>query len=352
MSGPYLHKNKSVQRSMLLVMVALVPATAHGFWYYGWPAIILFAVTLGSAMLFEVLCLSMARRPIVIFATDCSALVTAWLLAVSLPPWAPWWIAVVGSASAVILGKHVFGGLGQNLFNPAMVARVVLLISFPLEMTNFVQLTPINSANAPGFSESLAIIFGSVGFDGYTSATLLDSVTTGAEKGQDVKGLLERAGFSARDWLLGVHAGSLGEGSDILLFLGGLMLVYTRVIRWHIPVSFLLGLAALSTLCHLVDSTAYPPASVHLFGGTTMLLAFFIATDPVTSPMAPRGQVLFGVALAALVFIIRTWAAYPEGASFAVLLMNAVTPLIDRYVKPRIFGRTLAGEPLNLAGRK
>ncbi len=347
MSGPYLRKNKSVTRTMLLVMAALFPATCYGFYLYGWPSILLFIITLGSAMIFEVTCLVLAKRSVSIFAFDGSAMLTAWLLAVSLPPWAPWWIAVVGSGVAIVIGKQVFGGLGQNVFNPAMVARVALLISFPLEMTTFVQPAPLFSTNAPTFLESFGILFGFGNFDALSSATILDSIQTGVHQGMPLAQIL--AGhYQPGDWILGNTVSSMGEGSDLLLLAGGIALIFTRVIRWHIPVSTLLSVAIFATLFNMIDGSKYPDAMVHLFTGTTMLGAFFIATDPVTSPMSPKGQIFFGIGLGALVFIIRTWTQYPEGMSFAILLMNALTPLINRYLRPRIFGRNSKGDPLKL----
>ena len=345
MSGPYVRKKKSVTRTMTLVMLALMPATLYGLYLYGWPAIILFTVSIVSAILFEVLSLLIARKPVARFASDGSAILTAWFLAISLPPWAPWWIAVVGSAVAIIVGKHVFGGLGQNVFNPAMVGRVVLLISFPLEMTSFVQASPLLSADAPNFLQSLHIVFGSTPIDAYTGATVLDSIKSFVGQGGSVHDSLVGL-YDLKSWLIGSNAGSMAEGADILLFIGGMMLIFTRVIRWFIPISTLVTIAAISTVFNLIDPSAYPDAMVHLFTGSAMLGAFFIATDPVTSPTSPKGQLFFGVVLGMLIYVIRTWAQYPEGMSFAILLMNAVTPLINRYMRPRIFGRTVRGDPL------
>ncbi len=346
MSGPYVRKEKSVTRTMMLVVVALAPATFYGLYLYGWPAIILFTITIVSAMVFEVLSLIIARKPVIRFASDGSALLTAWILAISLPPWAPWWIAVLGSAVAIIIGKQVFGGLGQNVFNPAMVGRVVLLISFPLEMTSFVHPAPLLSSGAPSFLHSMEIIFGGVTMDAYTGATILDSVKTIVGQGGTVQDSLTGQ-YAIGNWLLGSHAGSMAEGADILLLLGGVMLIFTRVIRWFIPISMLIAIAAISTVFNLIDPATYPDAMVHLFTGSAMLGAFYIATDPVTSPTSPKGQIFFGVVLGILIYVIRTWAQYPEGMSFAILLMNAVTPLINRYMRPRIFGRTLKGDPLD-----
>jgi electron transport complex protein RnfD len=345
MSGPYVRKEKSVTRTMVLVMLALVPATAYGLYIYGWPAIILFTISIGSALLFEVVSLLIARKPVVRFVSDGSAILTAWLLAISLPPWAPWWVAVLGSAMAIIVAKHVFGGLGQNVFNPAMVGRVVLLLSFPLEMTAFVDPLPLFSADAPTFLQGLQIVFGGTSIDAYAGATVLDSIKTAVGQG----GVVQDGITGERNligWLIGNNAGSMAEGADVLLLLGGLMMIFTRVIRWFIPVSMLLSIAIISTVFNWIDPTIYPDATVHLFTGSAILGAFFIATDPVTSPTSPKGQLFFGVMLGVLIYVIRTWAQYPEGMSFAILLMNAITPLINRYLRPRIFGRTNKGDPL------
>ena len=330
---------------MVLVMLALVPATAWGLYLYGWPAIILFAVTLGSAIAFEVISLLIAGKPITRFVGDGSALLTAWLLAISLPPWAPWWIGVLGAGTAIVVGKHVFGGLGQNVFNPAMVGRVVLLISFPLEMTAFVDPVPLFAINAPSFIDSLHIVFGGATFDAYSGATVLDTVKTTVGQGGSVQTGLA-GDYALVDWIIGSHSGSMAEGAEALLLLGGIMMIMMRVIRWFIPVSMLVSLAAIATLFNFIDPATYPDAGVHLFTGAAVFGAFYIATDPVTSPTSPKGQLFFGATLGILVYVIRTWAQYPEGLSFAILLMNAGTPLINRYMRPRIFGRTTRGDPL------
>lgn len=333
---------------MMLVMAALTPATAYGFYLFGWPAIILFSITLGSAFIFEVICLLLAKRSVSMFALDGSAILTAWLLAISMPPWAPWWIAVVGSGIAIVIGKQVFGGLGQNVFNPAMVARVALLISFPLEMTTYMQPLVIFSEGAPTFMDSMSIIFGAGNFDAVSSASLLDTIKTDLGQGVPLGEIMDGR-YSPANWILGNSISSIGEGSALLLILGGIALIFGRIITWYIPVSTIVALGVIATLFNLIDPSQYPDAMVHLFSGATMLAVFFIATDPVTSPMSPKGQIVFGIGLGLLVYIIRTWAAYPEGVSFAILLMNAMTPLIDRYVRPRIFGRTQKGAPLNLS---
>lgn len=344
--GPFAHKPASVRKIMITVMVALCPATVFSLYQFGWPAINLFVVTMAAALFIEAICLILARKPLWPFVTDGSALLTAWLLAVSLPPWAPWWIGVAGAVVAILVGKHVFGGLGQNVFNPAMVARVVLLISFPLEMTTFVAPAPLLGGAAPSFMEALAITFGiGPSVDVVSSASILGHMNTELERGVSVTSALAGEADLLRMGM-GTITGSLGETSAVLILAGGFMLLILRVISWHIPVSLLATLIVLTGLFHWFDPNRYADISVHLLAGATLLGAFFIATDPVTSPSTRRGQLIFGAGCGVLVFVIRTWAGYPEGMAFAVLLMNAVTPLIDRSIKPRIFGRTRHGDAI------
>ncbi len=347
-SAPYAHQRGGVRQTMLLVLAALAPATLFGLYQFGWPAVYLFVLTATAAVAVEALCLMAARRPVMPFITDGSALLTGWLLAMSLPPWAPWWIGVLGAVAAIVLGKHVFGGLGQNVFNPAMVARVALLISFPLEMTSYVAPLPLGGEGAPGAAEALAVTFGAGGaaqIDAVSSASILGHVKTELTRGIPVD---ESRLWGMTDLLLGTTPGSLGETSAFLLLLGGLFLMALRIITWHIPAAMMGTLAVLATVFHLLDPGRYPDAVFHVLSGATLLGAFFIATDLVTSPVTRRGQLVFGAGCGALVFIIRTWAGYPEGVAFAVLLVNAATPLIDRYMRPRVYGRTASGEPIKL----
>jgi len=345
--GPYAHQHSSIGRIMGLVMLALLPATVYGLYQFGWPAINLFVITLASALLAEAICLRIADKPIKPFLFDGSAVLTGWLLAMTLPPWAPWWIGVVGALLAIIIGKHVFGGIGQNLFNPAMVARVALLISFPLEMTSFISPQPILSANAADFLEGLNITFGSdLNFDAVSSASLLGDVKTDLGQGFTLPEVLSNK-YNIMDLLWGAVPGSLGETSALLIFAGGLLLLALRIISWHIPVAMLLTLALLASFFHWLDPAHYPDAIYHLISGSAMLGAFFIATDLVTSPVTRRGQMLYGAGCGLLIFVIRTWAGFPEGVAFAVLLMNAATPLFDHYLKPRIYGRNRSGKPLH-----
>lgn len=337
-AAPHATTSNSAGRVMATVMAALAPATLFGFWLYGWPAVYLWFITVGSAMLGEGFCLRLMGRQATPVLLDGSAMLTGWLLALSLPPWAPWWIGVFGGLFATVLGKQVFGGLGQNLFNPAMVARVALLISFPLQMTAWVVPLPLFSVGAPGLIDSLTITLKgmSPGYDAIASASLLGFTKTELSRGIDLLASLLQAPAPGG---VGRHPGSLGETAAWLIAAGGVAMMFLRVISWHIPLAMLAGIAVPAAILHAVDPARYLDAGTHLLSGGAMLGAFFIATDYVTSPNTPRGQLIFGAGCGLLTWVIRTWAGYPEGVAFAVLLMNSVTPIIDSYVRPRIYGR-------------
>ncbi len=320
--SPHAHAPVSITKVMVTVMLALVPATLYGFGLYGWSAVLLWLVAVVTAILGETLILRMQSRPVRPALQDGSGILTAWLLAISLPPTAPWWLVVLGSLFAVIIGKQIFGGLGQNVFNPAMAARVMLLISFPLEMTIWV--SPV---------------------DGMASASVLGHIKTELTRGVGVDSSLI-GHFSMLDGLVGNRIGSMGETATLLLLAGGLFLIARRIITWHAPVAMLLGVAVPALLFHAIDGNHYAGPMVHLLSGGLMLGAFFIVTDPVTSPNTALGQFIFGLGCGLLTWIIRTWGGYPEGVAFAVLLMNSATPLIDQYVKPRIYGRDRKGAAL------
>ena len=351
-AGPYSHSGASVSKTMGLVMVALVPSTAFGFIQFGWPSVYLFMVTIFTAILAEALCLKMAGKPIAIHLMDGSGLLTGWLLAMTLPPWAPWWIGATGSLIAIMLAKQAFGGLGQNVFNPAMVARTVLLISFPIQMTQFLGPQPIYSGAAPDFIRGFAITFGGhPEIDAITSASLLGTIKTELGRGEVLQQILSQS-FDLKNMAIGFAPGSMGETSAILALIGGLFLLVTRIISWHIPVAMVGAMCTLSGLAHLLDPSHYPSPLVHLVSGTFAFAVFFIATDYVTAPGSPLGKLIFGAGVGALTFVIRTWAAYPEGVAFAILLMNSTVPIIDTYIKPRIYGRTRKGNPIKLKEAK
>lgn len=344
-SGPHVGSSQRIDQIMGKVVLALLPAVGWGVLLFGWPALYLTAITVAAALLCEAICLKIKGVAALPYLYDGSALLTGLLVAMSLPPWAPWWIGVVGSGIAIVLGKQVYGGLGQNLFNPAMLARVALLISFPIEMTTWVDVKPL--LFGPGVFDSMIITLGGHSADAVTGATTLGAVKTGFSQQETLPGLL--LGYSGFQAFLGWERGSLGETSSLLLLGGGLWLLRQGIIQWHAPLSLLLSIILLSSLFHLIDAQHYLSPWIHLNSGALMLVAFFIATDYVTSPNTPLGQVIFGMGCGVLIFVIRSWGGYPEGTGFAILLMNAVTPLIDHYIRPRIYGRYRDGKPLDIS---
>jgi H+/Na+-translocating ferredoxin:NAD+ oxidoreductase subunit D len=268
---------------------------------------------------------------------DGSALVTAALLSFALPPFVPWWIPAIGATAAIVVAKQLYGGLGRNLFNPAMVGFVLLLVSFPVEMT---QWTPPRMGDIDyrqlGFFEQLNYSFTGrlpveATVDALTRATPLDVVKEGLRSAQTFSEVRARS-------LFGSLAGRGFEWINNFIALGGLYLIYTNTIRWHIPAALLAGILGPATIFFLLDPAHYPPPSFHLFAGATLLGAFFIATDPVSAAAGVVGRLIFGAGIGILTFSIRTWGGYPDGIAFSVLLMNAAVPLIDRYTRPRIQG--------------
>jgi RnfABCDGE-type electron transport complex D subunit len=348
-ASPHAHGGNSVTRTMFRVKMALLPATLFGFWLFGWPAFFLWLLTILSCLGFEVLVLKMTGcRRIKATLFDGSAMLTGWLLAMTLPPWAPWWVAVLGGFIAIVIGKQVFGGIGQNVFNPAMVARVALLVSFPLPLTQWVMPLPLSSIAAPDFIDGLRIFLTSLPQpDAMTSATLLGYTKTELSRGIDLLQALAGNHAPVLSWL-GTRSGSFGESASLLILAGGVYLLASGVITWHTPLAVLAGLAIPAAIGHTVDPGHYLGVSAHLLSGAVMLGAFFIATDYVTSPNTASGQIVFGLGIGFLTWVIRTYGGYPEGMAFAVLLMNALTPVIDRFAKPRILGRDRKGKALDI----
>ncbi|PMH44864.1 RnfABCDGE type electron transport complex subunit D [Vibrio sp. 10N.286.49.B3] len=315
--GPFSHSENSSIRIMYTVILTLLPAVLFGVYQFGQNSALIILTCCIVAVGVEYLCLlTMKRDPKA--CLDGSALLTGLLLAMSLPPTVPMWIAVSGAVFAIVVGKQIYGGLGQNLFNPAMLARVMLLICFPVEMTNWAQPSPID------FSNNLVHIPDEwFSADGVTSATWL------GESGNS--GYLQ-------DSFFGMQAGSIGETSAFLLLVGGLILIKKGIISWVIPVTFFMGLGIPAALSYWVNSEQFLPLTTHLFSGAAILGAFYIATDLVTSPTSTKGQVLYGLGCGLLIWLIRTFASYPEGVAFAILIMNAASPLIDHYLRPALFG--------------
>ncbi len=328
-SSPHLPVDDSVPLMMRRVIVALLPGILALCWLFGWGVIINLLLAGIAALAAEAAILVVRRRPVAVTLQDNSALLAGLLLALAIPPLAPWWIPVLGSLVAIIIAKHLYGGLGYNPFNPAMIGYVVLLISFPLELS----LWPA-SGSYPGLQAALDQVFAGTLPDGQTidalsMATPLDDVRTRLLQGES---LLEG------DSPFGHLAGSGWLWVNIAFLLGGLWLLLKRVIQWHIPAGMLGGLGGIALLFYVIDPSACISPLFHLFSGATMLGAFFIATDPVSACTTPRGRIFFGLGIGLLTWIIRTWGGYPDGIAFAVLLMNLAAPTIDYYSRPRVFG--------------
>ncbi len=331
-TSPHLPVNDSVPSMMRLVLLALLPGTACFFWLFGWGVLFNLLIAGITALIAEAAMLRLRRRAVAHTLLDGSALVTGLLLALALPPLAPWWIPVIGSVFAIIIAKQLYGGLGYNPFNPAMVGYVVLLISFPLEMT----LWPA-AGNYPDLAGTFSLFFtGSLPdagtLDAVTMATPLDTVRTRLGLGETLTELQSGA-------LFGLAGGAGWEWVNFWFLAGGLFMLKLRVIQWRIPASMLAGLALTALVFHLYDPDTYASPLFHLFSGAAMLGAFFIATDPVSASTTPRGRLWFGFGIGVLTWVIRTWGGYPDGVAFAVLLMNLAAPTIDFYTRPRVFGQ-------------
>lgn len=307
-SSPHVHSGDSIQKNMLYVVLALLPAYLVALYYFGVGALAVSVIAIASCIGFEAFIQRFVLKTKVSIS-DGSAALTGLLLAMNLPSNLPWWMVIIGSMAAIGLGKMCYGGLGNNLFNPALVGRVFLLISFPAAMTVWPVPEPFNMAY----------------MDAQTAATPLSFM----KFDQMLPPILNT--------LIGNEGGSMGEVSAIALLLGGLFLIWKKVITWHIPVSILATVAVFTGIMHLVDPIAYENPLWHLCSGGLLLGAIFMATDYVTSPMTTRGQLLYGVGIGLITVVIRLWGSYPEGVSFAILLMNAATPLIDKYILPKRF---------------
>ncbi len=315
-SSPHIHSGETTDKVMRAVIYALLPACAVSVYFFGLPALVVLVLCTLGCVATEALCQRAMGKPRSI--GDGSAALTGILLALNLPPASPWWMALLGAVIAIAIAKQVYGGLGYNPFNPALVARVVLLISFPVQMTTWTTPSPWG-----------------LGTDAVSAATPLGEYKTAVMLTGKIPPELQG---NLGDYFLGNMAGCLGEVSALALLLGGLYLLWKRIITWHIPVSFLGTTLVLAGLFWFADPLRYPHPLFHLLTGGLILGAFFMATDMVTSPVTTRGMLIFGAGCGLLTVLIRLFGGYPEGVSFAILLMNAATPLIDRYTRPRKFG--------------
>ena len=305
---PHVRSKESIQSIMRDVLIALAPATAAGIYYFGIPALILIIAAIASAVFFEWLYQKITKKPITI--SDLSAVVTGLLLAMNLPAAAPVWVAIVGSAFAIIFGKQLFGGLGQNFINPALAGRAFLLASYPTEMTTWSVPNGLEVADAATYATPLAQLKA-----GYLDASL-------------------------GELMLGQCGGTIGETCAIALIIGGVYLLYKHVISWKIPVIYIATVAILFAVVgrHIEDVGVIRMPLQEIMAGGVMLGGIFMATDYASSPVTPKGQIIFAVGAGLITYLIRTFGGYPEGVSYSILIMNCCVPLIERFTEPTIFG--------------
>ncbi len=314
--SPHLHDGSSVKKIMYSVIIALAPALLWSFFVFGFPAVFVTLVSVASCVLFEWLIQKYILK-VTPTINDGSAIVTGILLSMNLPATLPFWIVIIGALIAIGIAKMSFGGLGQNPFNPALVGRVFLLISFPVQMTTW----PQNLRAA----------------DAISGATPLSLIKEGLKTGESVSEIMKKLPDYG-DLLLGNIGGSLGEISALLLLIGFAFLIIRKVITWHIPVSVIGSVFIFTGIMWLINPDKNIDPLYHILTGGVILGAIYMATDMITSPMSKTGQIVFGIGIGVITVCIRLWGAYPEGISFAILVMNAFTPLINNYIKPKHFG--------------
>lgn len=337
-SSPHVLADTGVGQMMRQVVYALIPGTLAMAWYFGWGVALNILVAVAVALACEAVMLKLRKRPVEPAVNDFSAVVTAWLLALALPPLAPWWLTAIGVAFAIGVAKHLYGGLGYNPFNPAMVGYVVLIVSFPVEMTFWLPPSALTETHFGPLQTLVIVLTGhlpeGLRWDAVTMATPLDSMRMQLGMNRTIEEIRTSpvwGDFGGRGW----------EWVGNWYLLGGLWLLYKRVIGWQIPVGMLGALIGIATLSYLVDPDTHPFPAFHVFSGGAMLGAFFIATDPVSASTTPRGRLIYGAGIGVLTFVIRTWGGYPDGVAFSVLLMNMAVPTIDHYTRPRTFGHHL-----------
>ena len=330
LSPPHTHSGTSVRGVMLRVCLALVPALICYIVYFGWGIVIQCLLAVVFALAAEWLMLVLRNKPVSLFMTDGSVLVTALLFAFTTSPCTPWWVTLCGICFAVVFGKHLYGGLGFNPFNPAMAGYVFVLLCFSVPMNIF----PQSGAAAPDLSRYIHVIFsahGGVGVDALSGASPLNNM-------KSQLGLMQMVSEIRTNPMYGMLAGRGFEMVNLAIGAGGILLLLLGVIRWRIPAAVLTGLFCASMVFYFYDGETYASPVFHLFAGGTMLAAFFIATDPVTAPATPRGGVYYGLLIGVIAYIIRAWGGYPDGFAFAVLIANAASPLIAHYTRPPVLG--------------
>ena len=329
--SPHIHNGDSVEKNMYGVLIALIPAFICSVIFFGWGAIIVTAVSVAACLIFEYLIQKylLRQNPTI---WDGSAIITGVLLAFNLPVSIPLWIVAIGALVAIGVGKMSFGGLGNNIFNPAFVGRVFLLISFPVQMTTWPTPQGFATTDAVTGATPLAIVKAALASNGTEAAS-----GATAQGPQSVSEILAAHGITVPDMLYGNMGGSLGEVAAIALLIGFAYMLLRKIITWHIPVAIFATVIVFTGIMHLANPEQFAGPLFHLFTGGLMLGAIFMATDYVTSPMTHKGMWIYGIGIGVLTVLIRVFGSYPEGMSFAILIMNGLTPLINRCCKPQKF---------------
>ncbi|WP_100642013.1 electron transport complex subunit RsxD [Alteromonas facilis] len=341
-SSPHQHIRRDTGQVMRLVCYAALPGIIAQSIFFGWGVLVQLILAIATVVLAEAVVLKLRNKPVKRTLADYSAVLTGLLLAISIPPLAPWWVIVIGCIFAIVVVKQLYGGLGFNMFNPAMAAYIMLLISFPVQMSNW--LPPQSLAyESVSLVDAIAVVFTQftvegydiaqlqTGIDGVSMATPLDHVKTAVMSGNTYTEALSSS----------IFMGSAGAGwlwVSIAYLLGGIVLLQQRIITWHIPVSLLAAVALVSLFFYTISPDIHPSPLFHLLNGSAVVGAFFIATDPVSASTTPKGRLVFGAMIGFWIVIIRLFGNYPDAVAFAVVIMNMAVPLIDYYTQPRTYG--------------
>ena len=325
--SPAIKERSTVSMLMFTVILGLLPALFLQIGFFGYQILGNLFIGIGFALFLEAVCLKLRNYPIRPFIFDGSAFVAAWLLIISVPANIPIWTLLIGIFFSIVVAKHAYGGIGSNPFNPAMIGYAVLLISFPKIMTNWPISDGFEIRNFIQFSQFFSISNINEAYDAIVSATPLDQIKTSLFLGKEIN-------------ILPISFSTLSpyQMITILYFLGGLFLIYKKVITWHLPLSLILSIYIFSGLLHLYDQNTYMSPLFHLLNGATFLAAFFIITDPVSSPTTLKGKIIFGILIGLITVIIRNYGGYPDGIAFAVIFMNICVPLIEKFTQPKVFG--------------
>ncbi len=345
--APHVFGELSITQVMLTVAIALLPGALIQIFTFGWGTLLNVFQAVLWALLGEAMVLRLRHQPYQERLMDGSAFVTGLLLGLALPPLVPWWVVCIATLFAIVVVKHLYGGLGSNPFNPAMAGYVLVLVAFPLSMSQWLPIQDLMPHHL-GLFDAASVIFNGhtlsgidrvglrLGVDGFTLATPLDTVKTDLSAGFMIREILTKP----------VFADGLGRGwtwVNVGYLLGGLILLWRRIIQWYVPAGMLVSLTLISLFFYIYSPDQFASPLFHLFSGATMLGAFFIATDPVSCASTPSGRVIFGIGVGMLTYLIRTWGGYPDGVAFAVLLMNLAAPTLDHYTRPRAYGEMSTG---------